>query len=244
MTRLTRSVPGGPGQWSRGGWVNTTMSPDAGRASRRTLSQRGSGPRCQASAPWTQLGIEKVWNANARRPNVSASASARSPGPPGQGAAPRRRRLARGTHAARRSPGGPVRLRRGVAGVSSGHAGHSDPVRCGRGQTRGSAGREPPCRGSAGRGRLVRRVGHARRVGRRRRGQQRQRDTKGADRQQQRAHRHAKAPPRPGHQPRTGRADEVAPRDRARGCPVPDEQAGDLGRFVAMTATPAARVLI
>src|ERR1700759_1460522 len=75
MTRLTRSPCWGPGQWSSGGWLNTTMSP-AG------TSDQGK------NAFWTRMrsltlrvgtmdvdGIQKVWNTNNRTSRATSPAA-------------------------------------------------------------------------------------------------------------------------------------------------------------------------
>ena len=69
--------PGRPGQWSRGGWVNTTMSPSRSWCQlKNAFCTRIRSPTSSVGT-MEVVGIEKAWNANVRMPKVSASASAR-----------------------------------------------------------------------------------------------------------------------------------------------------------------------
>src|SRR6266702_2603505 len=109
MTRLTRSVPAGPPQWSRGGWVNTTMSPSRNWCQLKNAFCTRIRSRASSAGTMEVLGIEKTWNTNVRMPNASSSAGARQMAHP---AKTRRRdgdasRAASGPPAAR--PGVPSR---------------------------------------------------------------------------------------------------------------------------------------
>src|SRR6266705_31546 len=77
MTRLTRSVPAGPPQWSRGGWVNTTMSPSRNWCQLKNAFCTRIRSRASSAGTMEVLGIEKTWNTNVRMPNASSSAGAR-----------------------------------------------------------------------------------------------------------------------------------------------------------------------
>src|SRR5215472_9896774 len=77
ITRLTRSVSG-PGQWSRGGWVNTTMSPWCTSCQLKNAFQTRIRSLMSRVDSMDEEGIEKTWNTNARRPSASDNATSRA----------------------------------------------------------------------------------------------------------------------------------------------------------------------
>src|SRR6516165_8516437 len=77
ITRLTRSVSG-PGQWSRGGWVNTTMSPWCTSCQLKNAFQTRIRSLMSRVDSMDEEGIEKTWNTNARRPSASDNATTRA----------------------------------------------------------------------------------------------------------------------------------------------------------------------
>src|SRR5215469_1500920 len=111
MTRLTRSVFAGPGQLSSGGWVNTTMSPWCTSCQLKNAFQTRIRSPISNVDSMDELGIEKTWNTNTRRPNASDNATSRAMAHP---ASVRARRRAGGFPAApwlplAASPGAPPR---------------------------------------------------------------------------------------------------------------------------------------
>src|SRR5215472_11590709 len=99
MTRLTRSVFAGPGQWSRGGWWNTTMSPWWTSCQLKNAFHTRIRSPMSSVGSMDELGIEKTWNTNARAPSASSDAIRRVTAHPVR---ERRRRRAGGAPA---SPG-------------------------------------------------------------------------------------------------------------------------------------------
>src|SRR5215469_12511106 len=77
ITRLTRSVSG-PGQWSRGGWVDTTMSPWCTACQLKNAFQTRIRSLISRVDSMDEEGIEKTWNTNARRPSASDNATSRA----------------------------------------------------------------------------------------------------------------------------------------------------------------------
>src|SRR5215467_502692 len=111
MTRLTRSAFADPGQWSSGGWVNTTMSPWCTSCQlKKAFQTRIRSPISNVDS-MDEVGIEKAWNTNTRRLNASDNATSRAMAHP---ARVRARRRAGGFPAApwlslAASPGAPPR---------------------------------------------------------------------------------------------------------------------------------------
>src|SRR5215472_10158901 len=87
ITRLTRSVSG-PGQWSRGGWVNTTMSPWCTSCQLKNAFQTRIRSLMSRVDSMDEEGIEKTWNTNARRPSASDNATNRATAHPARTRAP------------------------------------------------------------------------------------------------------------------------------------------------------------
>ena len=145
-----------PGQWSRGGWVNTTMSPS------RTWCQLKNAfctrmpvvdvERRHHGGAGDREGLEH------ERPDAERQQQRQrqADGPSGQRcgaltAAPCERQAGRPPRAREPGPGRRGRRRSQQWSCRSQRSGAPRLPPC-----RGSAGREPPCRGSAGRGWAVR----------------------------------------------------------------------------------------
>src|SRR5215470_2403794 len=78
MTRLTRSLFAGPGQWSSGGWLNTTMSPWCTSCQLKNAFQTRIRSPMPNVGSMDEVGIEKAWSTSARTPNASDNATRRA----------------------------------------------------------------------------------------------------------------------------------------------------------------------
>ena len=109
ITRLTRSVPAGPPEWSRGGWVKTTMSPSRSWCQLKNAFCK-QDPAIDVKRR-NHGGAGDREDLEHERPDAQRQQQHQCHGdcPSGEGAAPRWRRLARVKRAARRAPGSPAR---------------------------------------------------------------------------------------------------------------------------------------
>src|ERR1700691_903962 len=236
MTRLTRSPCCGPGQCSRGGWVNTTISP--------------ARTSCQLkNAFWTRIrsytlsvgtmddeGIQKVWNTYARTTKASSTATRMMMAVSASDRVLRRRRW---LTLAGPASAGPTSAGSAAAGPASAGpampAYPDDHLRSARGrdhaQYRLRRARPAACAWV--------RLARAGRPGWPRRGQQPRRHAQRTSRDEQRAGHRARAPTGTWRQPLPRCTGQVAPGNRARRGPVPDEQRGQFGGLVAVPLAPA-----
>src|SRR5580704_11053459 len=219
MTRLTRSPS--PRQWSSGGWLNTTIWPSC--TSCQVKNAFWTRTRSYTSIVGTidDEGIQKVWNTNVRTRPASSTATRIVTAV--SVSARRHRRRRRGTVPAGPSSAGPA-----MRGFPDDHL---RAARDGEHAGNGPWHARPAVR-----------LARDSRPGRPRRGQQPRRDTQGTGRDQQRAGRRAQAAAWARREPLARCAGQVTPGNRAHRGPVPDEQRGQLGGLLPVTAPPAGRV--